>query len=194
MVYVVVGLFVFFELAIVVGFFVPGEIAAIIGGVIASQHHANVILMVVVVVVVATLGNVVGYEVGRVIGPWLFSRRPLAGQTGVDRAQTLIARRGGPAVIAGRFVAVVRAVLPGLVGMSGMPRRHFAVFSAVGAVVWGTLWVLVGFALGLSYTKVTNTIGRVTVVVVAVLVVAGLGFLLRRRYGRWRRTASSDEE
>jgi membrane protein DedA with SNARE-associated domain len=193
-VYVVVGLLVFFEVAIVVGFFVPGEIAAIIGGVIASQHHANVVLMVVLVVVVATVGNVVGYEVGRVIGPWLFSHRRLSGHAGVVRAQDLISRRGGPAVVAGRFVAVVRAVLPGLVGMSGMSRRHFALFSAVGAMVWGTLWVLVGFGLGLSYTKVTNTVGRVTLIVVAVLAVAGLGFILRRRLRRSRTTAECEPD
>src|SRR5665213_2403681 len=140
-VYVVVGLLVFFEVAIVIGFFVPGEIASIIGGVIASQHHANVVLMLVVVVVAVTVGNLVGYDVGRLTGPWQFSHRPLAGRTGVERAQKLIARRAMPAVVAGRFVVVVRAVLPGLVGMSGMPRRHFAVFSAVGAILWGTLWV-----------------------------------------------------
>src|SRR5580704_8496429 len=115
LVYVVVGLLVFFEVAIVVGFFVPGEIATIIGGVIASQHDANVVLMIVVVVAAATVGNVVGYDVGRLIGPWLFSRRPLTGHAGVERAQALVARRGAPAVIAGRFVVVVRAVLPGLV-------------------------------------------------------------------------------
>ena len=180
-VYVVVGLLVFFEVAIVIGFFVPGEIASIVGGVIASQHHANVVLMVVTVVVAATVGNVVGYDVGRWIGPWLFSHRPLAGHTGVTRAQKLIARRAAPAVVAGRFVVVVRAVLPGLVGMSGMPRRWFAALSAVGGVAWGTLWVLVGFALGLSYTRVTRTFGWATFVVVAALVVAWLVVELRRR-------------
>src|ERR1039458_2540451 len=96
-VYVVVGLLVFFEVAIVIGFFVPGEIATIIGGVIASQHHTNVVLTIAVVVAAATVGNMVGYEVGRILWPWLFSRRPLAGQAGVERAQTIIARRGAPA-------------------------------------------------------------------------------------------------
>src|SRR5580658_1478018 len=109
-VYLVVGLLVFFEVAIVIGFFVPGEIASIIGGVIASQHHANVVIVLVVVVVAATIGNVVGYDIGRLIGPWLFSHRPLAGHAGVARAQNLIARRAGPAVVAGRFVVGVRAV------------------------------------------------------------------------------------
>jgi membrane-associated protein len=188
-VYLVVGLLVFFEVAVVIGFFVPGEIATIIGGVIASQHHANVVLMIVVVVAAATVGNVVGYDVGRLLGPWLFAHRPLAGHAGVERAQKLIARRGAPAVVAGRFVVVVRAVLPGLVGMSGMTRRYFAVLSAAGAIVWGTLWVLVGFALGLSYTKVTNTFGPVSIVVVAVLVVAWLAVEGRRRH---RRRASAD--
>ncbi len=187
-VYVVVGLVVFFEVAIVIGFFVPGEIATIIGGVIASQHHADVVVMIVVVVVAATVGNVVGYDVGRVIGPWLFAHRPLVGRTGVGRARRLIAHRGGPAVIGGRFVVVVRAVLPGLVGMSGMSRRRFAVFSAVGGVAWGTLWVLVGFALGLSYSKVTNTFGPASVAVL-VLVVAAWVIVDRRRR---RRHAAND--
>jgi membrane-associated protein len=188
-VYVVVGLLVFFEVAIVIGFFIPGEIASIIGGVIASQHHANVVLVLLVVVVAATVGNVVGFEVGRLTGPWLFSHRPLAGRAGVTEAQTLIARRAWPAVVAGRFVVVVRAVLPGLVGMSGMSRRHFAVLSAIGALLWGSLWVLVGFGLGLSYTKVTNTFGWASFVVVGVLVLAGAALWLRRRRGR--RTAAS---
>jgi membrane-associated protein len=183
-VYVVVGLLVLIEVAIVIGFFVPGEIASIIGGVIASQHHANVVLMVVVVVAGATVGNVIGYDVGRMVGPWLFSHRPLAGRAGVDRAQELLARRGGPAVVLGRFVVVVRAVLPGLIGMSGMPRRLFAGLSLVSALVWGTLWVLVGFALGLSYTKVTKTFGRVSVVAVVALVGAWVLAWWWRRRGR----------
>jgi membrane-associated protein len=188
-VYVVVGLLVFFEVAIVIGFFVPGEIATIIGGVIASQHHANVVLVIVVVVVAATVGNVVGYDVGRMLGPWLFSHRPLVGHRGVVEAQKLVARRAAPAVVAGRFVVVVRAVLPGLVGMSGMPRRLFALLSLVGATVWGTLWVLVGFGVGLSYTKVTGTVGRVSFVVVALLVA---GWLVHEARRRRRRRAAAD--
>ena len=87
----------------------------------------------------------------------------------------------------GRFVVVVRAVLPGLVGMSGMPRRIFTVFSAVGGLVWGTLWVLVGFGLGLSYTKVTRDFGWGSLVVLAALLVAWL-VVERRRLRRRHRS------
>jgi membrane-associated protein len=184
---------VFFEVAIVIGFFVPGEIASIAGGVIASQHHANVVVVILTVVVAATVGNVVGFDIGRLAGPWLFSHRPLVGRAGVGRAQKLIARRASPAVVAGRFVVVVRAVLPGLVGMSGMSGRRFAVLSAVGALAWGTLWVLVGFALGLSYTKVTRTFGWASFVVVAALVVGWMILELRRRHSRRHAAAQRPE-
>ena len=188
-VYVVVGLLVFLEAAIVIGFFVPGEIAAVAGGVIASQHHAAVVLVGAVVVVAATMGNLVGYQVGRLLGPWLFSHRPLAGHAGVARARRLVSRRAAPAVVVGRFVVVVRAVLPGLVGMSGMRPRTFAVLSVVGAVVWGTLWVLVGYGLGLSYTEVTGTVGPISVVVVVLLV--GAWILVERHRRRADRARPS---
>jgi membrane protein DedA with SNARE-associated domain len=77
--------------------------------------------------------------------------------------------------------------------MSGMTRGRFAVFSAAGAVVWGTLWVLVGFALGLSYTKVTNTFGQVSLVVVAVLVAAWVTVEARRRRRRRQAAGGSAE-
>ena len=93
-------------------------------------------------------------------------------------------------MVAGRFVVVVRAVLPGLVGMSGMPRRHFVVLSAIGAVLWGSLWVLIGFGLGLSYTKVTNTFGWASFVVVGVVVLAWAA-LWRHRHRSRRMTAAA---
>jgi membrane protein DedA with SNARE-associated domain len=143
--------------------------------------------------VAATVGNIVGYDVGRWLGPWLFSHRPLVGHPGVTRAQRIVARRAAPAVVVGRFVVVVRAVLPGLVGMSGMPRRLFAVLSVAGGMVWGTLWVLVGFGLGLSYTKVTRTFGWATFVVVAALVVTWLVVEVRRRHNRSNGVAPDTE-
>ncbi|MHB8328624.1 MAG: DedA family protein [Acidimicrobiales bacterium] len=171
LVYVVVGALVFIEVGIAIGVFVPGEIATIVGGVIASQHHANLLLMVAVVAGAATIGNLSGYELGRVVGPWLLDHRPLKGSSGVSSANRLVAKRGGPAVLIGRWIAVVRAVLPGLAGMSNMDRRTFVFFSAVGGIGWGTMWVLVGYAAGLSYAKVVKAAGQWSLVALGVVAV-----------------------
>lgn len=190
-VYIVVGLLVFVEVGIVIGFFIPGEIATVLGGVIASQHHVNVVLMVVVVAAAATVGNLSGYEVGKLIGPWLMSHRPLRGNRDVAKAEKLVARRGGPAVLLGRWIAIVRAVLPGLAGMSGMDLRVFMVFSAIGGVAWATMWVLVGYAAGSAYQTVLNAGQKWSLVALGVIVLAIVARFVIRKV-RDRREAGTD--
>ena len=159
MAYVVCGLLVFGEAAVLLGFVIPGETAALIGGVLASLHHVNLVLMLVVIVVCAIVGDSVGYEVGKLLGPWLVEHRPLRGHPGVHRGQDLLARRGGPAVFLGRWLALARALVPGLSGMSGMRYRTFLAYNAAGGIVWGTTFVMIGYAAGTSYAAVAKTVG-----------------------------------
>lgn len=194
--YVVCGLLVFGEAAVLLGFVIPGETAALIGGVLASLHHVNLVLILVVIVVGAIVGDSVGYEVGKHLGPWLLARRPLRGHPGVARGQELLARFGGPAVFLGRWVALARALVPGLSGMSGMRYRTFLTYNAAGGTVWGTTFVLIGFAAGTSYSKVASTIGVYSLVILAVVVVALIVFLVlrrRREHRKWGGETSPGE-
>src|SRR3974377_385097 len=75
--YLIVGLLCFGEAAVMLGFVIPGETAVIIGGVLASRGHVSLPVMVVTVVACAIIGDSVGYEVGRLIGPRILSLRPL---------------------------------------------------------------------------------------------------------------------
>ncbi|MHB8437965.1 MAG: DedA family protein [Acidimicrobiales bacterium] len=181
-VYTVVGLAAFLEVAIIVGFFIPGEIAAIVGGVAAGQPHAgvNVWVMVAVVAAASSIGNLCGFELGSTVGPWLRTHRPLRNSAGVLRAEQLIARRGGAAVFIGRFVVVVRAIIPGIAGISDMRRRTFVLYATTGAVVWSVLWVVVGWQVGLDYTRIVNDVGRWGIVIVAAAAVVLLGWHLVR--------------
>lgn len=174
-VYLLVALVVFVEDALFVGFVVPGETAAVLGGVLAYRGQADLVLMAVVVVAAAVVGDTVGYEVGRhlgtrVLATGLVRRR----QHQVDRAQDFLRRRGGSAVFLGRFVAFFRAVMPALAGTSRMPYLRFLSWNAVGGLVWGVGFVLLGYLAGNSYATVEKTVGRGAAVVVAVVVVIAL--------------------
>ncbi len=185
--YVVCGLLVFGEAAVLLGFVIPGETAALIGGVLASLHHVDLILMLVVIVVCAIVGDSVGYEVGKVLGPWLLEHRPLRGQPGVHRGQDLLARRGGPAVFLGRWLALARALVPGLAGMSGMRYRTFLTYNAAGGIAWGTTFVLIGYGAGTSYAAVAKTVGVYSLAILAtVVVVVVIAVVIRHRRARRR--------
>ncbi|MEV5650035.1 DedA family protein [Nocardia sp. NPDC052254] len=174
-IYLTVGLLVFAEDAIFVGFVIPGETAAVLGGVAASQGHIELWVMIVLVVAAAILGDSVGYEVGKHFGSRLLEADFLDKHRGrLDRAQSFLAHRGGWAVFLGRFTAFFRAVMPALVGASRMPYPRFLAYNAVGGVVWGTTFVVLGFVAGNSYEKVAKTVGRDMAIAVVVIVVLGL--------------------
>jgi membrane-associated protein len=179
----VTGLLVFAEDAVFVGFVVPGETAAVLAGVGAGLGHVALPLSLVVVVAAAIIGDSVGYEVGRrFFGPRVLTHRFLARHASrIERAQGFLRRRGGIAVFLGRFTAFFRAMMPALAGAARMPYRRFLAWNAVGGLVWGTLFVLVGYAAGASYHRVEKQVGRgVAIALVVVVVLALLTWRLRR--------------
>jgi membrane-associated protein len=193
-VYLLVGLLVFAEAAVFVGFVLPGETAVVLGGVLASRHGIDLRVLVVLVVVCAVVGDTVGYEVGRHYGTRVLGWGPLRRhEERLDRARGFLRERGGSAVFLGRWTAFLRAVMPGLAGLSRMPYRRFIVWNALGGAAWGLTFCLVGYLAGNSYEVVASRIGTGGAVVTAtVVVVALVVWRVRRRRGE--RTGSAEGE
>jgi membrane protein DedA with SNARE-associated domain len=185
-VYGLVGLLVFAEDALFVGFVLPGETAAVLGGVAASRGHASLPVMLAVVVAAAIVGDSGGYEIGRHLGPRILRSRVLKKRSErIDAAREQLARRGGAAVFLGRFVAFFRATMPALAGTAGMRYPKFLAFNAVGGLVWGTGVVLLGYLAGNSYATIEKTFGRATaLIVLAVVVIAVVVWRVRRQATR----------
>ena len=177
----IIALLVFGEAALFFGFVLPGETAVVYGGVLAEAGKVSVVLVLLVVYVAAVLGDSVGFEVGRVLGPRM-SRAPLLRNhpQRVADAQGYLRRRGGRAVVMGRFTAFLRAVMPGLAGASHMPYRRFLFFNILGALVWGTACVLLGYFAAHSISTVTHYLG-VTSGVIVVVIVLGIVWAWHRR-------------
>jgi membrane protein DedA with SNARE-associated domain len=171
----VVGLLVFAEDALFVGFVLPGETAAVLGGVAAKLGHVPLPGILAVVVVAAIVGDTVGYEVGRHLGPRLLRVRLLEKrQHGIERTQNFLARRGGSAVFLGRWVALFRALMPALAGSARMHYPKFLAYNAVGGLTWGVTVVLLGYAAGASYKTIESRFGTGSAIAVAAVVVVAL--------------------
>lgn len=181
--YAIIGLLVFAEAAVFVGFVLPGETAVLLGGAMAASGRLSLPTLAVLVIGAAVAGDSVGYEVGRRFGPRLLASRALRKHAGrIGQAQLQLRKRGGAAVFIGRFTAFLRAVMPGLAGASHMPYRRFVVFNAAGGLVWGGGVVLLGYFAGASYAKVERSLGKGTAVAAALLLLAVVGVWLRRRH------------
>lgn len=173
--YVVVFALALLESAALVGLAVPGETVLLVGGFAASQGHADVRIMASVAFAGAVIGDSVGFELGRRIGPALRASR-LGRRVGEDRwerAAAYVGRLGGRAVLTGRFVGLLRAVVPTVAGMSAMPYRTFLIWNVTGALLWAPAVVVTGYLAGDSFVRVERWLGRASLVVgLAALLVA----------------------
>lgn len=183
LVYLLVGLVVFAEDALFVGFVLPGETLAIVGGVTASVGHTSLAWVLVVVIVAAVVGDSVGFEIGRMFGPRILGMKMLERRRQkLESAQDFLRRRGGSAVFLGRWTAFFRAVMPALAGLSGMKYRVFLAWNAAGGIAWGATVVTAGYLAGESYHRVEKWLGRGAAAVVGLVVVVTLVVWAIRRH------------
>lgn len=191
LVYGLVALLVFGEAALFIGFVLPGETAVIVAGVVASQGRVDVVPLCALVVAAAIVGDSVGYAVGRRWGQRLLGVGPIAKRRAeIDRALDGLRRRGPTYVVIGRFTAFLRAVMPGLAGMSEMPYPRFLWANATGGLVWGVAFTLVGYFAGGALTRVEHVATGVSIgLLVVVLSIWAVFFVRHRR----RRRASGDQ-
>ena len=180
--YLVVGLLATAE-AVFVGLVLPGELALLLGGFLASQGRVSLTGMVAVAAVAAVAGYLLGYETGRRFGPALrtsaLGRR--IGPARWDRVQATLAARGGQAIFVGRFVGLLRALMPAAAGMARMPYRTFVAYTVAGGLIWAPGFVLLGYVAGGSYQRVADLAGRASLVLLGLLVLIG-GVLAAARW------------
>lgn len=143
---------VFVETGLLLGFFLPGDSLLFTAGVLAAQLHPAIPLwlLLVTVPIVAVAGDQCGFAIGAKAGPVLVER-PSARRLGVrqlQRAREFFAAHGAVAVIAARFIPVLRTLTPVLAGASGLPRRVFLGCNVVGGLAWGAGVPLLGYLLG----------------------------------------------
>jgi membrane protein DedA with SNARE-associated domain len=178
------------ETALLIGFLVPGEVTAILGGVVASRGRVPLAAVLAASVAGAWWGDSAGYFLGR--NARFFERRRR--NRNWSRARAFL-KRGGVAVLLGRFTPFLRTIMPAAAGAAKMPYRRFLPWNLAGGLAWGALSTLLGYWGGRNAEKVMHRAGLAGLVllglVLAVLAVLWRQFRKRRtrRGGSRRRTS-----
>src|SRR4051794_16416349 len=179
--------------------FLPGDTLLFsVGLFIASTgfYHLDLNLFVAIVVfsAAAFAGNVLGYEIGRGIGPPLYERngRILKKQY-FDSTQAFFDKHGNKALVIGRFVPFVRTYITVVAGVTRMDRRRFLLWSFVGALLWVLSITLLGYNLGRRVPWLRDNIDYA---VLAILALSAIPIVIEwvRRRRRHSADADADDE
>jgi membrane-associated protein len=193
LVYVVVFALVFAEASIFFGFIFPGETAVILGGVVAKTGSVNVYLLASLVVVGAILGDSVGYFVGDRFGERVLNFKLLRTRmSGIETGLSLLRKRGALAVFIGRFTAFLRAVMPGLAGLSKMHYRTFLKANAAGGLIWGVGFTALGFVIGSAYQRAEKYAGWASTGLLIFILLVGVTLFVRGKLKEQKLEATND--
>ena len=146
--YLLVGGRAFLEPGACVGLIAPGETAMVVGGVVAGQGVISLVTLIGIAWFAAAMGDLVSYELGRRLGrEFIVKHGPRFGMNAERLAmvEKFFDKHGGKAIFIGRFVGIVRAVAPFLAGSSGMPLRRFLPYDILGAGLWATTFIMLGY-------------------------------------------------
>ncbi|MEV0997335.1 DedA family protein [Nonomuraea sp. NPDC050202] len=170
----------------------PSEVILPLAGFTASQGEMNLLA----VLLWTTAGSVVGalalYGVGALLGRErtlaLAARIPLVKVTDIARTEEWFRKHGRKTVFFGRMIPIFRSLISVPAGVERMPLGSFTLLTTAGSLLWNTVFVLTGWALGEHWSLVEAYVGMGTNAVIATVLLAVLVFagvrLAERRKGR----------
>ena len=147
--YVVLFAVVFCETGLVVTPFLPGDSLLFAAGALASRAGSpiNLWILIPVIFAAAVIGDSVNYEIGKWLGPKVFTRKDswLLNQNHLHKAHAFYEKYGGKTIILARFIPIIRTFAPFVAGIGKMTYLHFISYNIIGAAMWVLLFVFGGY-------------------------------------------------
>ncbi|HNY03477.1 MAG TPA: DedA family protein [Bacteroidales bacterium] len=162
---------IFAETGLVFGIIFPGDALLVTAGILCgSDLTIDLWLLVTTVALAAVAGNITGYATGYFLGNKLESKADTLffKRKYLTRSKHFYEKYGGVALIAGRFLPVVRTFIPILAGTIRIDFWNFTLFNLAGAVLWAGTLIPLGYFVG---RKIPSSVDNLEYIVLGITLV-----------------------
>ena len=163
--YLLVAFMAMAETAAFVGFIAPGEFTIILGGVLAGEGTLSIQLLIGIAWVSCVIGDGIGFYLGHRLGrDFILKHGPKVRlkQETFAKVEDFFRKHGGKTIFIGRWLGLIRPLMPFTAGASGMSYRRFLPYDVLGAGLWATTWCLLGYIFWQSFESLAANAGRGT--------------------------------
>jgi len=167
------GLIIYAEVGLFLGFFLPGDTLLITAGIYAHEGHLPILGVIVVCAIAAVLGDNTAYWIGRRLGPAVFKKPDglIFRRDHIETSEKFFEKYGAKTLLVSHFLPIVRTFTPLLAGVGSMPYRRFLTFNIIGDTLWAILVSLLGYYVGSRIPNIDNYI--LAIIVFAVVASSG---------------------
>jgi membrane-associated protein len=154
-------LIIYLETGFFLGLVLPGgDYLIFTAGLLCGTQYLDISLpiLIVLMILAAVLGDFTGYAKGRWLGPKLFDKPDARffKRSYLDKSRAFYEKYGALAFVTGRFLPVIRTMIPILAGASGFSLARFSSLNVLGAVIWIGLLTPLGYFLGQRYPQLMD--------------------------------------
>lgn len=194
--YTVLAVIIFAETGLFVGFFLPGDSLLVTAGLFAARGDLSLAVMFILLSLMAIVGDGVGYWIGRVTGPKIFTREKswFFAKDHLLRAQRFYEKHGGKTIIIARFMPIIRTFAPVVAGVGKMSYGRFASYNVIGGIAWVGSMLGIGYGLGNAIPNISERIHWVILIVVFLSILPGIIEYLRHRLRAQKNPVVSEPE
>lgn len=185
--YLIVFVATILENIFVVGSFTPGDVITASAAFTATTPQ-GASLSPWLLFVWATAGTVIGTNISYFIG--VRGGRGLIERVGprfgiqldaIEAGEQYFERHGSQTIIFARFIAVMKNLAPALAGASRMKLLWFEVYTLIGAMLYSSILVVVGWFLGENFESGLKYLGAFSWLAFIAIVVFAVGAVLAKR-------------
>lgn len=173
---------IFAESGLFFGLFLPGDSLLFTAGILASQGHLSITIVIVLCFLGAVLGDSFGYFFGKKVGPRIFTKEDswIFNKKHILHAEKFYREHGSKTIIFARFIPIVRTFAPIVAGIGSMPYKTFLTYNIIGGVLWGVGLPALGYFLGNSVPNIDRYLIPGIVIIIFVSLIPPVIHFFRR--------------
>ncbi|CZR09305.1 DedA family protein [Trichococcus collinsii] len=170
---------------------IPSEVILTFGGFMTTTTELNIPLMIVAATIGAVVGAAILYGVGTLLDVERLDK--IVDKYGnilrishedIHKADSWFDRYGFWTVFFCRFVPLIRSLISLPAGMANMNFGLFLLFTTVGTVIWNTILIYLGAAVGSQWEMIVHYMdiySNIAYVIIAMIGIAVIIWYIRKR-------------
>ncbi|SOC05176.1 membrane-associated protein [Ureibacillus xyleni] len=183
-IYLILFLIVFGKTGFVILTFLPGDSLVFASGTIAAMDRLSVFILFILFFSATSFADSNNYLIGKTLSKFSSNRKlflKIIPQTSIEKAKEFLLEYDRVAITFSRFIPLMRTMTPFICGFTGLPYKNFVRYNVIGALIWTTIWLGTGFALGNVPWIENNLLFTLSCITMIMFIPSIYGFLTQFR-------------